>query len=86
MSDGKSNETAQTHRSLDGLVRPCVTHNNACDCREALMLELLKDVMQIHADPKDPNYNGCDTDPCQWCEDALKLIGPNKVIGETDGR
>jgi hypothetical protein len=40
-------------------------------------VKLLREVMQSHADPTDPNYNQCDTSPCQWCEDAKKLIGPN---------
>ena len=38
---------------------------------------LLREIMQMHADPDAPEYNECDTSPCNWCERAAKLIGPN---------
>ena len=56
------------------LVRRCVLHHFACDCREAAFAELLKDVMQLHADPNGAQYNGCDTDPCAWCQEAERLM------------
>ena len=71
----------------------CTTHHYACDCREVLMCRLLEEVMQSHADQTDPGYNGCDTEPCQWCTDARSLIGLNgsssldwDVLRRTDAR
>jgi hypothetical protein len=56
------------------LVRRCVSHHFACDCREAAFAELLKDVMQLHSDPNGAQYNKCDTAPCSWCEEAKRLM------------
>jgi hypothetical protein len=56
------------------LVRRCVSHHFACDCREAAFAELLKDVMQLHCDPNGAQYNKCDTAPCSWCEEAKRLM------------
>ena len=56
------------------LVRRCVSHHFACDCREAAFAELLKDVMQLHSDPNGAQYNECDTAPCSWCEEAKRLM------------
>ena len=61
--------------SLERMVRPCVTHHYACDCREDAMRVLLKEVMWWHSDPTLAEYNGCDTDPCLWCENAKRLLG-----------
>jgi len=55
--------------------RRCTTHYYACDCREAIMRQLLGEIMSEHSDPDDPNYNECDLDPCQWCIEAQALIG-----------
>ena len=35
--------------------------------------ELLAEVRQWHSDKESPDYNECDTAPCQWCESSLKL-------------
>ena len=56
------------------LVRRCVSHHFACDCREDAFAKLLKDVMQLHSDPNGAQYNECDTDPCAWCEEAKRLM------------
>ena len=63
--------------SLERMVRPCVTHHHACDCREASVKALLREVMRWHSDPQAPEYNECDKDPCAWCTEAAMLIGPN---------
>ncbi len=55
--------------------RRCVTHHHACDCREDAVCALLKEVMWWHSDPTLPSYNGCDTDPCLWCESAKRILG-----------
>lgn len=34
------------------------------------MINLLTEVMDNHADPDNPDYNGCDKDPCMWCTSA----------------
>ncbi len=40
------------------------------------MRVLLKEVMWWHSDPTlGSSYNGCDTDPCMWCENAKRLLG-----------
>lgn len=36
--------------------------------------DLLTDVMQIHADVNDADYNNCDNSPCQWCCDAKAAL------------
>ena len=46
--------------------------------RDAEINSLLREVMQQHADPDAPEYNQCDTEPCNWCERAAKLIRPNE--------
>ena len=35
---------------------------------------LLRDIMDIHRDPNDGQYNECDTDPCAWCVEAKELV------------
>ena len=35
---------------------------------------LLQDIMDIHRDPEDGQYNECDTDPCAWCTEAKELV------------
>ena len=35
---------------------------------------LLQDIMDIHRDPSDGQYNECDTDPCAWCVEAKELL------------
>jgi hypothetical protein len=52
----------------------CTTHHYACRCREIEFARLLREVMATHADAESPDYNGCDDDPCEWCEDAAKLL------------
>jgi len=59
---------------LDRLVRRCLTHHFACDCREARFRELLEDTIRAHSTPDNGNYNECDKDPCAWCEEAKALI------------
>lgn len=45
--------------------------------RDAEIESLLREVMRQHADPDAPEYNECDTAPCNWCERAVRIIGPN---------
>ena len=42
--------------------------------REQAVRALLEEVMWWHSDPTLPDYNGCDTDPCTWCECAKSLL------------
>ncbi len=37
--------------------------------------ELLREILTEHADPQSPNYNECDTDPCEWCVNARWWVG-----------
>ena len=72
---------------LDRLVRRCVTHHFACDCREARFRELLEDTLRAHSTPDNGNYNYCDEDPCEWCREAKALIyhgHPDGVILPTN--
>ena len=55
----------------------CTTHHKACACRELIMADLLKDIMQAHADPNDLDYNECDVEMCLWCSKAQELMGSN---------
>ena len=32
--------------------------------------DLLQDVIDAHAHPAHPEYNGCDKAPCTWCVSA----------------
>ena len=32
--------------------------------------DLLQDVIDAHAHPAQPEYNGCDKEPCMWCTSA----------------
>ena len=69
------------------LVRRCVTHHFACDCREARFRELLEDTLRAHSTPGNGNYNYCDEDPCEWCREAKSLIyhgHPDGVIPPTN--
>jgi hypothetical protein len=53
----------------------CVTHHHSCDCRERAIRALLEEVIWWHSDPTlHTTYNGCDTDPCRWCECAKGLL------------
>ena len=36
--------------------------------------DLLAEVVMIHADPENPDYNECDVSPCAWCESAKAHI------------
>ena len=36
--------------------------------------DLLEEVMWWHSDPTLGEYNGCDTDPCLWCECAKGFL------------
>ena len=36
--------------------------------------DLLEEVMWWHSDRTLAEYNGCDTDPCLWCECAKGLL------------
>ena len=36
--------------------------------------DLLAEVVMIHADPANPDYNECDVSPCAWCESARVYI------------
>ena len=40
---------------------------------------LLSEIMRLHADPKAPEYNDCDTAPCNWCERASKLLADREA-------
>jgi hypothetical protein len=74
---------------LDRLVRRCVTHHFACDCREARFRELLEDTIRAHSTPDNGNYNECDKDPCAWCEEAKALIyhgHPDGVLHSTNSK
>ena len=74
-------------RCLARLVRRCVTHHFACDCREARFRELLEDTIRAHSTPDNGNYNYCDEDPCEWCREAKALIyhgHPDGVIPPTN--
>lgn len=44
-----------------------------------LVERLLRDVMQIHADPNDAGHNQCDEEKCQWCEWASELFTGNET-------
>jgi len=75
--------------AIDRLVRRCVTHHFACDCREARFRELLEDTIRAHSTPDNGNYNECDKDPCAWCKDAKALIyhgHPDGVLYSTNAR
>lgn len=64
------------------LARPCMTHHHSCDCRERAMRALLKEVLWWHKDPNSGKYNGCDTDPCLFCELAQGLLDGTKNYDE----
>ena len=36
--------------------------------------ELLQEIIDVHADPDNPEYNGCDKDPCMWCVSAKSYL------------
>jgi hypothetical protein len=79
VSKPKSNEAAErASGSLERMVRPCVTHYHSCDCRERAIRALLEEVMWWHKDPNSGDYNGCDTDPCLFCELAKGLLDGTK--------
>ncbi len=40
-----------------------------------LATDLLREVMDWHADPESNEYNECDTAPCDWCSQARRVIG-----------
>lgn len=35
---------------------------------------LMQEIMDVHADPREAEYNECDTDPCMWCEQAKAAL------------
>lgn len=39
---------------------------------------LLREVMAWHADPKSPDYNGCDKERCNWCERASAALSAER--------
>jgi hypothetical protein len=51
---------------------------NTAEERERAVLALLGEVLWWHSDPTLAEYNGCDTEPCQWCECARGLL--NKTM------
>jgi hypothetical protein len=73
-TDPPEANTAAGAGCMARIVRRCVTHHFACDCREARFRELLEDVIWKHSDSNSPEYNECDKDPCAWCEEAKALI------------
>ena len=40
------------------------------DTHRVPLRELLQEIIDTHADPDNPEYNGCDVDPCMWCVSA----------------
>ena len=47
--------------------------NQAAKSELAHLRRLLSDVMRAHADPESPDYNECETSPCQWCARCAEL-------------
>ena len=47
---------------------------NGYDAAKERVRLLLKDVMGGHCDPNDAAYNGCDSDPCKWCQDSREFL------------
>ena len=57
--------------------------------RDRAIRALLEEVMWWHSDPTLGEYNGCDTDPCLWCECAKGLLAGtmnHDAIVESIGR
>ncbi len=46
------------------------------ELEEALRLArlLLQETVDFHRDPESEEYNGCEVDPCLWCEGAQKVL------------
>ncbi len=47
---------------------------NITDESASIIKELLTDVTSAHCDPESPDHNYCEVNPCQWCEDARKVL------------
>lgn len=44
-----------------------------------LAIDLLEEVVSAHRDIESPDYNECEKDMCQWCEDANKVLKEIKI-------
>lgn len=73
-SDDPESDNAASAVCMARLVRRCVSHHFACDCREARFKALLEDTIRAHSTPDNGDYNECDKDPCAWCKEAKALI------------
>jgi hypothetical protein len=63
-------------------MKNCVTHHYACDCREALIKELLEEIVYIHGNPNEFGYNECDKpgEQCDWCRKARIILGTETAV------
>ena len=61
---------------LGGQMNVCEAKARIAKLEDALRKArpLLQDIMDIHRDPSDGEYRGCDTDPCAWCTEAKELV------------
>jgi hypothetical protein len=59
-------------------MKPCTTHHHACDCREAVIQKLFREIVLSHRINSDTHYNECEKpgQACQFCSEALRLY-PN---------
>lgn len=48
----------------------------ALESKLAKALSLIADIESLHRHPDTGGYNGCDTEPCQWCVEAAALAPP----------
>lgn len=48
-------------------------------------IELIREVMQWHANPEATEYNECEKSPCRWCEIAKDIVAqqPNADLSHT---
>ena len=49
---------------------------------ESAIRSLLEEVMWWHSDPTLAEYNGCDTEPCLWCECSKGLLNGTMAADE----
>ena len=42
--------------------------------RDPRPLDLLRDVLDWNNDPESSDYNGCDREPCSWCEVERQVV------------
>ena len=58
-------------------MKDCVTHHYACDCREKAIGELIRDLMELALDNRQPEEDRCFADSAhRYCElrnEAVKL-------------